>query len=139
MKSIVKVILILILPLLIFSCATQREINSNGSGRLILRDTSQVKESLEYELIVFDPGFDFWLSSNSFQKNQYSNAYLQSMNNLYVTEWNRRYSLGSRLIESYIDYNPFNEYDFELNYKLFMYFKYFEESNRIKLLPYRSR
>lgn len=139
MKSIVKVILILILPLLIFSCATQREINSNGSGRLILRDTSQVKDSLEYELIVFDPGFDFWLSSNSFQKNQYSNAYLQSMNNLYVTEWNRRYSLGSRLIESYIDYSPFNEYDFELNYKLFMYFKYFEESNRIKLLPYRSR
>ena len=139
MKSIVKVILILILPLLIFSCATQREINSNGSGRLILRDTSQVKDSLEYELIVFDPGFDFWLSSNSFQKNQYSNAYLQSMNNLYVAEWNRRYSLGSRLIESYIDYSPFNEYDFELNYKLFMYFKYFEESNRIKLLPYRSR
>ncbi len=139
MKSIVKVILILILPLLIFSCATQREINSNGSGRLTLRDTSQAKDSLEYELIVFDPGFDFWLSSNSFQKNQYSNAYLQSMNNLYVTEWNRRYSLGSRLIESYIDYNPFNEYDFELNYKLFMYFKYFEESNRIKLLPYRSR
>lgn len=139
MKSIVKVILILILPLLIFSCATQREINSNGSGRLILRDTSQVKDSLEYELIVFDPGFDFWLSSNSFQKNQYSNAYLQSMNNLYVTEWNRRYSLGSRLIESYIDYSPLNEYDFELNYKLFMYFKYFEESNRIKLLPYRSR
>lgn len=139
MKSIVKVILILILPFLIFSCATQREINSKGSGRLILRDTSQVKESLEYELVVFDPGFDFWLSSNSFQKNQYSNAYLQSMNNLYVTEWNRRYSLGSRLIESYIDYSPFIEYDFELNYKLFMYFKYFEESNRIKLLPYRSR
>lgn len=139
MKSIVKAILILILPLLIFSCATQREINSNGSGRLTLRNTSQAKDSLEYELIVFDPGFDFWLSSNSFQKNQYSNAYLQSMNNLYVTEWNRRYSLGSRLIESYIDYNPFNEYDFELNYKLFMYFKYFEESNRIKLLPYRSR
>ena len=139
MKSIVKVILILILPLLIFSCATQREINSNGSGRLTLRNTSQAKDSLEYELIVFDPGFDFWLSSNSFQKNQYSNAYLQSMNNLYVTEWNRRYSLGSRLIESYIDYSPFNEYDFELNYKLFMYFKYFEESNRIKLLPYRSR
>lgn len=139
MKNIVKVILILILPLLILSCATQREINSNGSGRLILKDTSQVKDSLEYELIVFDPGFDFWLSSNSFQKNQYSNAYLQSMNNLYVTEWNRRYSLGSRLIESYIDYSPLNEYDFELNYKLFMYFKYFEESNRIKLLPYRSR
>ena len=139
MKSIVKIVGVLILPLLIFSCAIQRETTNNGVGRLALRDTSQVKDSLEYELIVFDQGFDFWLSSRSFQKNQYSNSYLQSMNNLYVAEWNRRYSMGNRLIESYIDYNPFNDYDFELNYKLYMYFKYFEESNRVKLLPYRSR
>lgn len=131
--------MVLTTALFIFSCITQREINSNGTGRLALRDTSQVKDSLEYELIIFDQGFEFWLSSKSFNKNQYSNSYLQTMNNLYVLEWNNRYSTGNRLIESYIDYSPFNEYDFELNYKLYMYFKYFEEKNRVKLLPYRSR
>lgn len=139
MKSIAQIIIALTVALFIFSCGTQREVATNGSGRLALRDTSQVTDSLEYELIIFDQGFDFWLSSRSFQKNQYSNSYLQSMNNLYVIEWNRRYSMGDRRIESYIDYSPFNEYDFELNYKLFMYFKFFEERNRIKLLPYRSR
>lgn len=139
MKSIAQIIGIIIISLLIFSCAIQRETSNKSVGRLALRDTSQVKDSLEYELIIFDQGFDFWLSSKSFHKNQYSNSYLQSMNNLYVMEWNHRYSMGDRRIESYIDYSPFNEYDFELNYKLFMYFKYFEESNRIKLLPYRSR
>ncbi|MDY0199285.1 MAG: DUF6146 family protein [Tenuifilaceae bacterium] len=139
MKSIAQIIGLIILSLLIFSCASQREMANNSSGRLALKDTSQVKDSLEYDLIIFDQGFDYWLSSRSFQKNQYSNSYLQSMNNLYVIEWNRRYSMGDHKIESYIDYSPFNEYDFELNYKLYMYFKYFEESNRIKLLPYKSR
>ena len=61
------------------------------------------------------------------------------MNNLYAQEWNRRYTTGDRRIESYIDYNPLTNYGFEFNYKLFMFFKYFEETNRVKLAPYSSR
>ncbi|MDD4656668.1 MAG: DUF6146 family protein [Bacteroidales bacterium] len=129
----------LVVTLFIFSCGIQREGNNGRAGRLALRDTSQVQDSLEYELIIFDPGFDYWLSSRSFQKNQYTNSYLQTINNLYVNEWNRRYSMGDRRIESYIDYSPFNEYDFELNYKLFMYFKFFEERYKVKLLPNTGR
>lgn len=139
MKTITQITGALLIILFIFSCGIQREGNSNRAGRVALRDTSQVKDSLEYELIIFDPGFEYWLNSMSFQKTQYSNSYLQSMNNLYVSEWNRRYSMGDNRIESYIDYSPLNEYDFELNYKLFMYFKFFEERYRVKLLPNMGR
>lgn len=134
MKTILKISALALFSVLIFSCITQRGINDSRAGRLGIRDTTSVKDSTEYELIVFDPGFDYWLNSHSFSKNQYTNAYLQSMNNQYVQEWNHRYAIGDRRIESYIDYDAHNKYDFEFNYKLFMYFKYFEETYRTKLL-----
>ncbi|MFA6334982.1 MAG: DUF6146 family protein [Bacteroidales bacterium] len=135
MKTILKISALALLSVLMFSCVTQREINDSRAGRLGIRDTTSVKDSTEYELIVFDPGFDYWLNSHNFSKNQYSNSYLQSLNNQYVQEWNRRYSTGDRRIESYIDYNVSTNYDFEFNYKLFMYFKYFEQTYRTKLRP----
>ncbi len=61
------------------------------------------------------------------------------MHNQYAREWNRRYSVGDRRIEGNIDYYATTKYDFEFNYKLFMYFKYFEEINLTKLLPYSRR
>ncbi len=38
-------------------------------------------------------------------------------------------------IDSYIDYRPNIDYGLDLNYKLYYYFKYFEERNNIRLLP----
>lgn len=139
MKSIVKTAGFTLLPILIFSCVTQRGITDSRAGRLDIRDTASVKDSTEYELIVFDPGFEYWLNSHNFSKNQYSNDYLQAMNNQYVQEWNRRYSGGDHRISNYLDYSPLTKYDFDFNYELFMYFKYFEETNRIKLIPGRGR
>ena len=139
MKTILKVSAVALFSVLIFSCGTQRGVNDSRTGRLDIRDTTSVKDSTEYELTVFDPGFDYWLSSHSFTKNQYSNEYLQSLNNQYAREWNRRYTIGDRRIESNIDYSATIKYDFEFNYKLFMYFKYFEETNRMKLLNIGGR
>jgi hypothetical protein len=93
----------------------------------------------EYELIVFDSGFDFWLNSSGHSISQYSNEYLRSMNISYVQEWNRRNIMGDRRFESYIDYDTFEDYNKDFNYKLFMYFKYFEEKNRLKLIPGTGR
>jgi len=56
------------------------------------------------------------------------------MNSRYVQEWNRRYIKGDRRMGSNIDYDILTPYNIEFNFKLFMYFKYFEETNRIKLL-----
>lgn len=136
MRKIIANSGIILVLILLFSCGiTHRELRDSRNGRIGIRDTTSVKDTVEYELIVFDPGFDYWLASKSFYKSQYTNQHLQMLNQQYSLEWNRRYASGDRLIESYVDYNPMTKYDFEFNYKLYMYFRYFEESNRIELIP----
>lgn len=99
-----------------------------------LADMYILERAPEYELIVFDQGFEYWLRSNHVSEDYYSNDYLQSANIRYVQEWNSRYLRGDRRFESYVDYDPSTRYNKDFNYKLFMYFRYFEETNRIKLL-----
>lgn len=107
-------------------------------GRVALKGATPEKDSTQYELIIFDQGFEFWLNSHAHSKHLYSNEYLQNINNQYVIEWNRLYAVGDPRVLSYLDYNYFTNYGLEFNYQLFMYFRYFEETNKVKLLPYRS-
>jgi len=97
-------------------------------------DTTAV-DSLEYKLIVFDPGFESWLATKP-SKDFYSKTYYESKNWMYVQEWNHRYHTFNRrgLYETFIDYNPHTDYGIELNYRLYYYFKYFEETNRVRLI-----
>jgi hypothetical protein len=97
-------------------------------------DTISV-DSVKYELIIIDPGFDTWLLTKP-SKEYYSQNYYEQKNRLYVMEWNYRYMSGKDRgkYETYIDYLPGIDYGLELNYKLFYYFKYFEETNNIMLI-----
>lgn len=103
-------------------------------SRRIKSDTIPA-DSLEYELVITEPGFDQWLATQP-PVNFYSNEYYASKNREYVTEWNNRYMNGRRkgLYENYIDYNPNISYPLDLNYKLYYYFRYFEEKNRVRLI-----
>jgi hypothetical protein len=94
-------------------------------------------DSLEYSLIVLDPGFDTWLATKP-PMNFYSKEYYEVKNRIYVTEWNIRYRTLGRtgLYETYIDYDPKIDYGLELNYKLYYYFRYFEETNNVTLYPH---
>jgi hypothetical protein len=101
----------------------------------VVKDTIAV-DSTEYELIVLDPGFETWLLSKPM--NMYSETYYKIKNRMYVSEWNNRYMnpVGNQNIyESYIDYKPDVDYGLEFNYRLYFYFKYFEEVNHVSLLP----
>jgi hypothetical protein len=93
-------------------------------------------DSIEYELIVIDPGFDTWLYTKPPMK-FYTQEYYATMNRLYVSEWNYRYTTlkNHGEYDSYIDYEPETDYGLELNYKLYYYFKYFEEKHGTKLYP----
>lgn len=108
-----------------------------NAGRSKVDTIKLVNDSLEYELIIIDPGFEGWLASKP-SVNYLSNTYYRSRNNLYVIEWNHRYlsplTYGSKY-ENYIDYDSRIDYGVELNYKLYYYFRYFEEKNRTVLLP----
>ena len=100
----------------------------------IKADTLAV-DSLEYRLIILDPGFETWLATKP-AKEFYSNEYYAQKNRLYVIEWNQRY-MNSRykgLYDTYIDYDLNTDYGLDINYKLYYYFKYFEETNHVKLL-----
>lgn len=93
-----------------------------------------LRKAPEYDLIVFDPGFEYWMNTNAISIDYYSNEYIQSLNSRYSQEWNRRYMSGDKAVNSYVDYDPSKKYNKDFNFKLFMYFKYFEESTGIKLL-----
>jgi hypothetical protein len=102
----------------------------------MVKTDSVAVDSVEYELIVFDPGFDSWLAAKPTMY-FYSKDYYETRNRLYVMEWNYRYQSPLRfgnLYESKIDYDPSINYSLELNYKLFYYFRFFEETNHIKLI-----
>ena len=120
--------LLLVLALSV-ACASQKNVAQNKKGRCAIKDSTQ------YELIVFDSGFDFWLASHQTLSTQHSNEYYQSMNHQYALEWNRRYASGDPRINSYIDYSLNKNYGFDFNYKLYMYFRFFEDTNRVKLIP----
>jgi hypothetical protein len=111
--------------------------SQTGKGRESLKNDTTSVDSVEYSLIIIDPGFDTWLATKP-SKNLYSNNYYVQKNRFYVDEWNLRYTTENNngLFDNYIDYNPDDDYGIDINYKLYYYFKYFEETNHVKLLPF---
>ena len=109
--------------------------SQENSDRASLRNDTISVDSLEYRLVVDDPGFETWLATQ-LPKSYYSKDYYEQKNRLYVMAWNMRYQSirNSSLYNSYIDYRPNIDYGLDLNYKLFYYFKYFEKMNNVKLL-----
>ena len=57
---------LLLMLALFFSCTSQKEVAQNKKGRCAIKDSTQ------YELIVFDSGFDFWLASHQIVASQHS-------------------------------------------------------------------
>lgn len=94
-------------------------------------------DSVEYELIVFDPGFESWYLSHSKPDWYYSQTYYEMWNRQYVTAWNNKTMTPrySRFFETTIDYNPFVDYGLELNHRLFYYFMFVENKLKIPILP----
>lgn len=129
MKKSFKLILIFLVAFQVVGYGQKR-----NAERKVKADTLKV-DSLQYELVILDPGFDSWLATQP-PRDFYSNDYYASRNRLYVSEWNQRYMSGINrgLYESFIDYNPNVNYDIDLNYRLYYYFRYFEEMNHVKLI-----
>ena len=98
-------------------------------------------DSVEYELIVLDPGYEMYLATQP-PKEFYTQAYYETWNTRYVSEWNYRHSnplTFGDIYETYIDYSQNIDYGLELNYRLYHYFRFFEKENGVDLLPERSR
>ncbi|AWH85690.1 hypothetical protein HYN59_11485 [Flavobacterium album] len=117
--------------------------NANEIAASAVNDTVRIaNDSLEYEVIIIDPGFTTWLASRARQRGYYSQPYLQNKNRFWVTEWNTRVMEPQRYGDLYqmrIDYNYNVDYGYEVNYLLFNYLVYFQITNNQKLggiVPY---
>jgi hypothetical protein len=132
---------------MIIGCKTGSDVNSGKKiidaadnrvvGSSTANDTVRIaNDSLEYEIIIIDPGFNSWLASRAMPRDYYSQTYLENKNNFWVTEWNIRNNQTQRYNDMYqmrIDYHPSINYGYEVNYLLYNYLVYFQVTNRQKL------
>lgn len=138
--------LLLILGFLM-SCNTSKRIpikNNEEANKITANDTLKIaNDELEYEIIIVEPGFNYWLASRAKPKGYYSQQFLENRNYLYVTEWNQRVQQPSRynpnLYEMQIDYQPGIDYGYDVNYKLYNYFIYFQLTYKQQLAGFVPR
>jgi hydrogenase maturation factor len=116
---------------LVASAATDSKIVSSK------KDTIRIaNDSLEYEIIIIEPGFEAWLTTQK-PRNYYSLLYLENHNIRFVTQWNNRvaqpYRYDPSLYEMRIDYFSSIHYGYEVNYLLYHYFMYFQSRYKQRL------
>lgn len=124
---------LLVIGLLIFSCSSSKKATTNNQTKNKTEAAVKIeKDSVEYELLVFDVGFDTYLSKIQWPMNYYSQNYYEIKNRLYVTEWNIRvldpFNYDPLIYEEEINYDFKVDYGLELNFKLYYYFKYIEDT-----------
>jgi hypothetical protein len=107
-------------------------------------DTIQIaNEETEYEIIIIESGFNTWLQRIAKPEGYYSQSFLENRNYLMVTTWNQRVlqpqQFNPSLYELRIDYHQGIDYGYEVNYKLYNYFIYFQRKYRQRIGPFIPR
>lgn len=132
----------------VMSCSTSKKTwtqNKNKSSKaLVVNDTVTISnDELEYEIIIIEPGFNIWLQTQAQPEGFYSQQFMESRNYQYVIEWNQRVLQPSRypsnFYEFQIDYQSNINYGYEVNYKLYNYFIYFQLTYNQRLGPFVPR
>ncbi|MEC3907405.1 DUF6146 family protein [Tamlana sp. 2201CG12-4] len=142
-----NIIYITLLVLFIFNCSTTKKTVTNNNEQLeALKENDTVKianDDLEYEIIIIEPGFNFWVAGRARPKGYYSQQFLENRNNIYVREWNQRVLQPLRfkpnLYELQINYDQNIDYGYEVNYLLYNYFVYFQLTYNQRLGPFVPR
>ena len=134
-------IYILVLLVTVLACKTKRSFPVRAKTAVAINDTVRiVNEELKYEVIVIDPGFSTWLNSIALPKGYYTKSYLENKNRLYVSEWNIRVLepqiYDPNLYEMKIDYDPNINYGYEVNYLIYNYMIFFQNTYKQKLFGY---
>lgn len=142
-------VIILLLTICFTGCGgTKQAITVSADEKMAFAQTegdtiSIADEKTEYEIIIIEPGFDFWLQSVAKPEGYYSQSFLENRNHIYVVEWNSRvsqpFTYNPNLYELRIDYDPNIDYGYEVNYKLYNYFIYFQRKYNQRLGPFVPR
>lgn len=144
-----KVILLAMFCFFLWNCANTKNIsNSNSEKSPSLQTNDKLDRGLSkvesdqitisnpdqnFEVIIFDVGFDSWLISHAKPRGYYDLAFLQSKNSTWVNVWNSRKNAGFFGYDFTIDYHSNIDYGYEVNYMLYNYLLYWQEMNKVKL------
>ena len=140
-----NVILILLVSFGIYSCKTSNKVSASiPETNKTSNDTVRIaNDELEYEIIIIEPGFNSWLIGRAKPEGYYSQQFLENRNRWFVTEWNNRVLQPQRyapnLYLMQIDYQPHIDYGYEVNYKLYYYFIYFQIQYKQQLTGFIPR
>lgn len=140
MKNYFYIIAIIIC--VIVGCTTSKSTVTDTTKPLATKsDTIRIaNDSLEYEVIIIDPGFNTWLVSRAYPRNFLSQSYLQNKNQMYISEWNNRVLQPQRydpdLYGMLINYDYNTDYGYEVNYLIYNYMIYFQNTFKQKLYGY---
>lgn len=127
----------LVMVAVLVSCGASQSVGTNTDNVPeddIVRITD---DDTEYEILIIEPGFNTWLAAMARPEGYYSQSYMETRNKIWVQEWNSRVLQVNRydpnLYEMQIDYNPNIDYGYDVNYKLYNYFIYFQLTHNQKL------
>jgi hypothetical protein len=140
-----NLLLILLFLVALMSCTSSKKgFSGNSISTTKKSDTIRIaNDSLEYEVIIIDAGFNNWLNSQAKPRGFYTEEYLEGRNRIYVTEWNNRATQPQRynpsLYEMQINYNYNIHYGYEVNYLIYNYFIYFQITNKQQLAGFVPR
>lgn len=130
MKKLTTLLIILVAFIRLGYCTNPIDKNIPMNEDTVAIDT------IEYDLIVTDLGFDSYLATQ-LSADFYTEDYYKQWNNRYVIEWNNRYRSGPdrHLYENDIMYDYRTSYGIDFEHKLYHYFRFFEKTNNVKLVP----
>ncbi len=102
----------------LFSCGTTASTDKEHIKK------TETNDSTEYELVVFDTGFETWFLQRSKPSWYHSKSFYKTWNQRFANEWNARVRTGKQGYDTEINYNPTIDYGIELEHKLYYFFKY---------------
>jgi len=128
--------------LIILNCSTsslhaQNKTSYNYVSKPQKNNTIRITDNKKLNFTFIDNGFSDWLKHQKPQRHFYQSS-LEIINLQYVNEWNKRVdniSFNSQLYTQHINYQLRSKihYGMDINYELYMYFKYFEKKHEILL------
>ena len=140
-----RIMQLLILAVIFVSCGSSKTISDNTTEADVPEEdiVRIANDDIEYEITIIEPGFNGWLNSIARPEGYYSQSYMESRNSIYVQEWNSRVQqvnrFDSSLYEMQIDYRSGVDYGYDVNYKLYNYFIYFQLKHKQQLGPIQPR
>lgn len=135
MKKNILLPLLLLLLIIAASCGGVKKDIQNSANNF--NDTVRIaNDSLEYEIIIIEPGFNQWLATQM-PRGFNEQFWFENRNIFLVTEYNNRVlnpnQFDANLYLQQIDYKQNIDYGYEVNYLLWNWFQFFQERYKQKL------